>query len=140
MPDGFETHEMWPFECLRCLYVWEVRYVVKHLSDAYGNKADIWLSDGAPAPPPWAGTSCPDCGAYQVTWFPSGYLARHPELVSGPEPEPEPARSPAVPQVPVRAPAARHGALTGRLAVVLGVPLALFVGYELYVNLAIVHH
>ncbi|SDK92452.1 hypothetical protein SAMN05421874_11333 [Nonomuraea maritima] len=139
MPDEFVTHEMWPFECLRCLHVWEVRYVVKHLSDAYGNEADIWLSGGVPAPPPWAGTSCPGCGAYHVTWFPNGYLARHPELVSGPEPEPEPVRVPAVTRVPARAPAARRSARPGRLAVALGVPLALFVGYEVYINLGAVH-
>ncbi|MEV4179764.1 hypothetical protein, partial [Nonomuraea sp. NPDC049709] len=94
MTDGFDTREMWPYECLRCLHVWEEEFVVRHLSDAYGNGVDIWLSSGVPVPPPWSGTGCPDCGAYDVTWFPSGYLTRHPELVPGPEPDPAPVPAP----------------------------------------------
>ncbi|MGW4640341.1 hypothetical protein ACWEN6_17535 [Sphaerisporangium sp. NPDC004334] len=41
--EGFSTRETWPFECLRCLSVWEERYVVRHLSDSHGNDADAWL-------------------------------------------------------------------------------------------------
>ncbi|GAA3706711.1 hypothetical protein GCM10022224_085290 [Nonomuraea antimicrobica] len=135
MPDGFETCETWPFECLRCLHVWVEEYVVRHLSDVYGNEVDIWLSSGVPVPPPWTDLCCPDCGAYHVTWFPSGYLTRHPELMPQRESEPEPA--PVMAPVPAtgRAPAAKRAHLPGRLLVALGVPLALFVGYELYANI-----
>ncbi|SEG30048.1 hypothetical protein SAMN05444920_102500 [Nonomuraea solani] len=132
MPDGFDTRETWPFECLRCLYVWEENFVVRHLCDAHGNEVDIWLSSGIPVQPPWSGACCPDCGAYHVTWFPAGYLTRHPELVAAPEPEPE--RVP----VPAKVPAQRRAPSAGRLLIALGVPLAAFVGFELYANLVAV--
>ncbi|MEV0387312.1 hypothetical protein [Nonomuraea sp. NPDC050643] len=138
MPDGFDTRETWPYECLRCLYVWEEDFVVRHLSDARGNKVDIWLSSGIPVQPPWSGACCPGCGAYRVTWFPSGYLTRHPELVAAPDPEPEPVFAPM--PVPGRAPAVARTHLPGRLLVGLGVPLALFVAYELYANVVAVAH
>jgi hypothetical protein len=133
VPDAFDTREMWPYECLSCLHVWEQEFVVRHLSDAYGNGVDIWLSSGVRVPPPWSGACCPGCGAYDVTWFPSGYLTRHPELVAGPEPEPAPVHLPA--PAPRRAPAAKRAPMAGRLLVALGVPLGLFVGYELYASL-----
>ncbi|MFG1706788.1 hypothetical protein ACFLIM_26720 [Nonomuraea sp. M3C6] len=141
MPDGFDTRETWPFECLRCLYVWEEEFVVRHLTDNYGNEVEIWLSSGVPVPPPRSGTSCPGCGAYHVTSFPTGYLARHPELVPEPEAAPQPLFVP-VPEpsrAPSRAPAERT-ALPGRLLIALGVPLAVFVGYELYANVVAVAH
>lgn len=146
MPDGFDTCETWPFQCLRCLHVWEEDFVVRHLSDAYGNGVEIWLSSGVRVPPPWSGISCPGCGAYHVTWFPPGYLTRHPELLPRPEPEIEPEIEPApVPEpvlvpapAPSRAPARERAHLPGRLLVALGVPLALFVGYELYASLVAV--
>ncbi|MEV0233115.1 hypothetical protein [Nonomuraea sp. NPDC050786] len=139
MADGFETREAWPFECLRCLYVWEEDFVVRHLTDVHGNDVDIWLSSGVAVPPPWSGTCCPHCGAYHVTSFPAGYLARHPELVPDPAPEPAPVFAPAAAR-PGRVSAPRTN-LPGRLLVALGVPLAMFVGYELYANtLAVAHH
>ncbi|MCF6475058.1 hypothetical protein FAF44_42815 [Nonomuraea sp. MG754425] len=140
MPDEFDTCETWPFECLRCLHVWEEEFVVRHLSDAYGNEGDIWLSSGVPVQPPWSDACCPACGANRVTWFPSGYPTR------GPEPEPErvpapPGRVPAPRPERTRLPGRLPGSLPGRLLVALGVPLALFVGFELYANsLAAAHH
>ncbi|HEX4813469.1 MAG TPA: hypothetical protein VFV66_12035 [Nonomuraea sp.] len=131
MPDGFETRVTWPYECLRCLHVWEEDFVVRDLSDAYGNETRIWLRSGVAVQPPWSGTCCPDCGAYRVTSFPAGYLAHHPELVPAAEPEPEPDLTP-LPE-PAPAPAARTP-VPGRLLVAIGVPLALFVAYELWAN------
>ncbi|TDD46422.1 hypothetical protein E1286_20790 [Nonomuraea terrae] len=133
MLDGFETREMWPYECLRCLYVWEEEFVVRRLCDAYGKRAEIWLSAGVPVQPPWAGSSCPSCGAHHLTSFPSGYLARHPELVAEPEPGPAPVFAPAPVSWPDSAPAARRSKLPGRLLIAFGVPLVLFLGYELYI-------
>ncbi|NJP89175.1 hypothetical protein HCN51_06895 [Nonomuraea sp. FMUSA5-5] len=133
MPEDFETRQTWPFECLRCLHVWEEDFVVRHLSDAYGNGGDIWLSSGVPVPPPWSDACCPACGGYRVTWFPSGHPIRVPE----PEHEPEHDEPETMPEpVPVRAPAPvpERTHLPGRLLVALGVPLALFVGYELFAN------
>lgn len=139
MTEGFDTREAWPFECLRCLHVWEENFVVRHLTDVHGNEVDLWLSAGVTVPPPWSGTCCPHCGAYRVTSFPRGYLARHPELVPGPDPEPGPVLAAAVPE-PGRVSAPRTH-LPGRLLIALGVPLALFVGYELYANaVAMAHH
>lgn len=46
----------------------------------------IWLRAGLPAPPPSSGAICPQCGCQQVTTFPDGYLARHPELIPPAEP------------------------------------------------------
>ncbi|WP_157549185.1 hypothetical protein [Nonomuraea candida] len=138
MPDGFDTRETWPFQCLRCLHVWEEDFVVRSLTDAYGNEGHIWLSSGVPVPPPWSGACCPCCGAYGVTWFPSGYSTRHPELVPALDPEPAPVFVPAPAPLPVRSPAVARTHLPGRLLVALGVPLALFVGYELYTSVVAV--
>jgi hypothetical protein len=145
--DGFETREIWPFECLRCLRVWEEQYVVRHLADDHGNEVEIWLSSGVAVQPPWSGTSCPGCGAYHVTSFPNGYLAHHPELAPEPEFPPEfradlvsdlGAASASVLDEP-EAPVTRTH-LSSRLLVALGVPVALFVGYELYENLVALPH
>ncbi|MER6513746.1 hypothetical protein ABT158_43515 [Nonomuraea sp. NPDC001636] len=150
MRDGFETRETWPFECLRCLRVWEEEFVVRHFADDHGNQVEIWLSSGVAVQPPSSGTCCPGCGAYHVTSFPNGYLARHPELRPDPEARPE-VRPQLVPELgAVSGPALEEpkaplaGApLAGRLLVAIGVPVALFVGYELYrglVGAAPVHH
>ncbi|MBF8190409.1 hypothetical protein ITP53_32800 [Nonomuraea sp. K274] len=135
MPAGFDTRETWPYECLRCLHVWEEDFVVRHLADAYGNETKVWLSSGVPVPPPWAGACCPGCGAYYVTSFPSGYLARHPELLSAAEPEDEPYTEPYIRpnSRPDRAPVKRRH-LSGRLLIAFGVPLAVFVGWEFYAS------
>jgi hypothetical protein len=130
--DGFDTRETWPFECMRCLHVWEEDYEVRHLTDNYGNEVAIWLRAGVTVQPPGSDMCCPGCGAYHVTSFPTGYLSRHPELipVSAPEPVAELPVPDVAPQVPVtRAP------LPGRLLLAVGLPVALFVGYELYENL-----
>ncbi|MEU8246083.1 hypothetical protein [Nonomuraea sp. NPDC048916] len=130
---------MWLFECLRCWYVWEEAYTVRHVADDYGNEVEIWLQAGVPVQPPWSGTCCPDCGVYHVTSFPVGYLARHPELVPAPEPEPLAA-------APVAAAAARgvlppaRAPLPGRLLVAMGLPVLGFIGYELYENLIVRAH
>ncbi|MFI7421407.1 hypothetical protein [Nonomuraea sp. NPDC049684] len=146
MRDGFETRETWPFECLRCLRVWEEEFVVRHFADDYGNEVEIWLSSGIAVQPPWSGTCCPGCGAYHVTSFPSGYLARHPELRPAPEVLPELVPELGAVSGPVleepKAPLA-GAPLAGRLLVAVGVPVALFVGYELYRSLVAVapaHH
>ncbi|TMR96694.1 hypothetical protein [Nonomuraea basaltis] len=131
----------WPFECLRCLRVWEEDFVVRHLADDHGNETQVWLSSGVTVQPPWSGSCCPGCGAYHVTSFPSGHLARHPELLPGPGPEPEPEPEPCLEPLPEpgRVPAERTP-LPGRLLVAIGVPVALFVGYELYTNLVAAAH
>ncbi|WP_344470402.1 hypothetical protein [Nonomuraea monospora] len=137
MPDGFDTCETWPFECLRCLHVWEEEFVVRHLCDAYGNDGDIWLSSGVPVQPPWSDACCPACGANRVTCFPPGCPAgsRSP---GRPEPEPEAVLMPWPDRPP--APVTERTHLPGRLLVALGVPMALFVGYELYAGaMAAVH-
>ncbi|NUR89696.1 MAG: hypothetical protein HOY71_36920 [Nonomuraea sp.] len=143
MRDGFETRETWPFECLRCLRVWEEEFVVRHIADDHGNEVEVWLSSGIAVQPPWSGSSCPGCGAYDVTSFPSGYLARHPELRPEPEfpPEFRPELVPDLGPVLEEPEAPVAGApLAGRLLVAVGVPVALFIGYELYENLAVVAH
>ncbi|MEW9549279.1 hypothetical protein [Nonomuraea sp. NPDC050783] len=131
----------WPFECLRCLHVWEEDFLVRHLLDVHGNETQIWLSSGVAVQPPWSGSCCPGCGAYHVTSFPSGYLARHPELMAAPDPEPAPLLGPAT-EPPDGLPAVVRATLPGRLLVALGVPIALFVGYELYAAVAapVAHH
>jgi hypothetical protein len=139
--DGFESRESWPFECLRCLYVWEEDYLVRHLADEHGNEVEIWLSCGVPVQPPWSGASCPACGAYHLTSFPSGYLARHPELMAAPEPKAL-AKVPILPIKDIDLPAVRPP-LQRRLLIALGLPVAAFAGYELYqyvVAPAIHHH
>ncbi|MEU4227979.1 hypothetical protein AB0F17_27130 [Nonomuraea sp. NPDC026600] len=120
---------------MRCLHVWEEEYVVRHLTDDYGNQVKIWLRGGVTVQPPGSDMCCPGCGAYHVTSFPTGYLSRHPELVPMPAPAPEPVTElPAVPDVMVRAPMVR-APLPGRLLLAVGLPVALFVGYELYENM-----
>ncbi|MEO3791511.1 hypothetical protein ABGB14_15005 [Nonomuraea sp. B10E15] len=133
MPDGFDTRETWPFACLRCLHVWEEQFVVRRLADSHGNAAEIWFSAGVRVPPPWSGACCPGCGAYDVTSFPSGYLARHLELVAVPEEPPQPVFVPAA--RPGETPADR-ARLPGRLLIALGVPLVAFLAYELYIGFA----
>ncbi|WP_049562898.1 hypothetical protein [Nonomuraea sp. SBT364] len=133
--DGFDTHQLWPYECLCCWHVWEVRYTVRRLDDGHGNTVEVWLRNGVTVQPPWAGTCCPGCGAVQVTSFPPGYLSRHPELVSAAEPDPAPAPvEPLPPVTSARAPRPR------RLLLGLGVPVLLLAGFELYlVVLAVAH-
>ncbi|MGW0479574.1 hypothetical protein [Nonomuraea sp. NPDC003214] len=137
MHDGFDTHQLWPYECLRCWHVWEARYTVRRLDDGQAHTVEVWLSNGVPVQPPWAGACCPGCGAFHVTSFPPGYLSRHPELVSAPEPAPVPAPAPVEPLPAVTsAPAMRPR----RLLLGLGVPVLLIAGYELYrVVLAVAH-
>lgn len=143
MRDGFEAREIWPFECLNCLHVWEEEYVVRHMSDDHGNEVETWLRSGVTVQPPWSDACCPGCGAFHVTSFPRGYLAHHPELGAEPEFRADlvsdvgAAHDPRLeqPRVPTQ------GAPTAsRLLVALGVPLALFVGYELYENIMVVRH
>ncbi|MEV0390627.1 hypothetical protein [Nonomuraea sp. NPDC050643] len=140
MRDGFESRESWPFECLRCLYVWEADYTVRHLSDDHGNEVDIWLSSGVTVQPPWSGTDCPACGAYHTTSFPAGYLTRHPELMAPPEPRP----LADLPVTPVKeiGPVLERAPFSRRLLIAVGVPVMVFVGYEVYQNVlaSSVHH
>ncbi len=86
---GFGERQVWPFECLRCRYVWEVEYTVRHLSDGHGNEMDLWLLDGLPALPPLSGARCPECRGASVTVFPQGYLSHHPELLAPATPSAE---------------------------------------------------
>ncbi|GGK66262.1 hypothetical protein Sme01_10980 [Sphaerisporangium melleum] len=137
MIEGFSTRETWPFECPRCLAVWEDEYVVRHLTDSHGNDADVWFRAELLVQPPWSGTRCPACGDTGVKSFPRGYLARHPELrratpgrPAGPAaggrtprevpevrpPAPVPAGAaphPAPGDTPLGGPASRAGAATG---------------------------
>jgi len=124
---------------MRCLHVWEEEYVVRHLMDDYGNEVTIWLRAGVTVQPPWSGMSCPGCGAYHVTSFPTGYLSRHPELVPVPEPVVEAPAMAAASVAARRVPIAR-APLPGRLLLAVGLPVALFVGYELYENMTRVVH
>jgi hypothetical protein len=131
--DEYDTRETWPFECLGCWHVWEDDYLVRRLTDDYGNEVAIWSVSGVTVQPPWSGTSCPSCGGFQITSFPAGYLSRHPELVPVPLPEPV-ADTPGVPAMVSPEPAVR-APVGGRLLLALGLPVAAFVGYELYENL-----
>ena len=81
-----EAHRNVPFECRGCWHVWEEHYTVRTIEDHHGNAGVIWLRGGLPVTPPAAGTVCPHCGCQQVTTFPDGYLARHPELITPSEP------------------------------------------------------
>jgi hypothetical protein len=132
--DGFESRESWPFECLRCLYVWEEDYLVRHVTDDHGNEVEVWLSSGVTVQPPWSGMACPACGAYRLTSFPAHYLSRHPELTAAPDPAPL-ARAPVVPvgeaEPSMTAPVVRVP-LPRRMLIALGVPVIAFAGYEFY--------
>ncbi|WP_327091196.1 hypothetical protein OIE66_11330 [Nonomuraea sp. NBC_01738] len=64
-----------PFECRGCWHVWEEEYLVRRVDDRY----EVWTRDGVAVPPPSKYAICPKCGGGQVTTFPEGYLARHPE-------------------------------------------------------------
>jgi hypothetical protein len=78
--EGFSTRETWPFECCRCLMIWEEEYIVRHLTDTHGNEVDVWFRAELHVQPPWTDARCPGCGAGGVKTFPRGYLSRHPEL------------------------------------------------------------
>ncbi|GAB2955252.1 hypothetical protein ACFMQL_01290 [Nonomuraea fastidiosa] len=140
MREEFESRVSWPFECLRCLHVWEEPYVVRHLADGHGGTVEVWSKHGLPVQPPWSGPCCPACGSSRLTSFPPGYLDRHPELAAA-DPLP-PARVPSLPVEPVTRPAARVP-LPRRLLIATGVPVLAFVGYEVYRYLllpAMTHH
>lgn len=138
MHEGFDTHQLWPFACLRCRHVWEEGYTVRRLVDDHGNEAVIWLSGGVTVPPPWSGGGCPGCGAFQVTSFPPGYLSRHPELVSAPEPAPMARPLPAV--TPARRASGAWPPRSTRLLVALGLPVLAFAGYEIVQLLTTITH
>jgi hypothetical protein len=127
--DELDTHLLWPYACLCCRHVWEVRYTVRRLTGTRGREAEVWLSNGMAVQPPWSDSVCPRCGCQRTTSFPPGYLSRHPELVPAPEPAPE-ARTPLVPAQARRAPVAR--APRTRLLLALALPVLLAAGYELY--------
>lgn len=132
--DGFDTHQLWPYQCMHCRHVWEESYVLRRVIDGRGHEAEIWTIGGVPVQPPWAAGCCPRCGTFHVTSFPAGYLSRHPELVSAPEPAPGTGARPAPVQAR-RAPVARTPRVP-RLLVALGVPALLVAGYEIYLLLA----
>jgi hypothetical protein len=141
--DGYSTRETWPFECPRCLMVWEEDYSVRHLTDRHGNEFEVWSLAGVQVQPPWSGTWCPGCGDIDVKIFPRGYLSRHPEIritastraapalrqsVAGGEPvaaEPEPSL-PKVARRPL--PRLRRPAV---LYALIGLPALLVAGFEL---------
>lgn len=129
MRDELDTHLLWPYACLCCRHVWEVRYTVRRLTSTRGRAGEVWLSNGMTVQPPWSDSVCPCCGAFRTTSFPPGHLSRHPELVPAPEPAPE-ARATLVPAQARREPVAR--APRTRLLLALGLPLLLAGGYELY--------
>ncbi|GII67432.1 hypothetical protein Skr01_75170 [Sphaerisporangium krabiense] len=80
MHDAYSTRETWPFECVRCLMIWEEDYTVRHLTGLRGAEVEVWSLDGVRVQPPWSGVYCPACGDTDVKIFPRGYLSRHPEL------------------------------------------------------------
>ncbi|MFI7447673.1 hypothetical protein ACIBQX_09270 [Nonomuraea sp. NPDC049714] len=129
MREEIDTHQLWPYACLCCRHVWEVRYTIRRLSGTRGREAEVWLNNGVAVQPPWADTLCPCCGTVHTTSFPPGYLGRHPELVPAPEPAPE-ERIPLVPAQARRAPVT--GAPRTRLLLALGLPVLLAAGYEIY--------
>lgn len=133
MDQGFSTRQTWPFECLHCWHVWEEEYVVRHMADGHGHEREIWYRGSVPVQPPWSGCCCPLCGGFRVTSFPSGYLSHHPELRPPvPVAAVEPVESPAM-EVAQRQPF--RLASGNRLMAAIGLPVVVFVGYELYMNL-----
>ncbi|WP_157245861.1 hypothetical protein [Nonomuraea typhae] len=74
-----EQRKSVPFECRGCWHVWEEDYLVRSADDRHGNEKQVWLVAGVPVPPPSTYAVCPQCGGGQITTFPEGYLARHPE-------------------------------------------------------------
>ncbi|MBB4703122.1 hypothetical protein [Sphaerisporangium siamense] len=78
--DAYSTRETWPFECVRCLMIWEEDYTVRHLTGHHGTEVEVWSLAGVRVQPPWSGVCCPACGDTDVKIFPRGYLSRHPEL------------------------------------------------------------
>ncbi|MET9338314.1 hypothetical protein [Nonomuraea sp. NPDC003804] len=79
MREDYDARETWPFECQCCWHVWQEEYTVRHVTDDHGNEVEVWLRAGVPVQPANSDKSCPKCGAVQITTFPAGYLARHPE-------------------------------------------------------------
>ncbi|WP_248963460.1 hypothetical protein [Sphaerisporangium perillae] len=162
MQEGFSTRETWPFECLRCLLVWEEEYVVRHLTDSHGNDADVWFRAELLVQPPWSGARCPSCGDIAVKPFPRGYLIRHPELRGAPPPVapgtpagpggsarlvPEARPSPGTPVTePAAGPAPARSPLGARLRIsvpmyaMIGLSLLLFAGLGLLEILRAAHH
>ncbi|MGN9782645.1 hypothetical protein ACTMTF_14535 [Nonomuraea sp. ZG12] len=95
-----QEHRSLPFECRGCLHVWEEDYLVRLVDARDGTETEIWLRGGVPVPPPSANVVCPRCGCQQAAMFPSGYLARHPELIPA---EPRvPDETPLLSPVPAR--------------------------------------
>lgn len=80
MQEEFKARQTWPFECTRCLEVWEEEYVVRHLTDGHGHDMDVWTRADLQVQPPWSDVRCPSCGGAAVKTFPRGYLSRHPEI------------------------------------------------------------
>ncbi|WP_214411821.1 hypothetical protein [Sphaerisporangium fuscum] len=144
------ARETWPFECPRCLVIWEEEYTVRHLTDRHGNEVDVWLRDRLQVQPPWSGARCPACGDADVKTFPRGYLARHPEVraalraaphAAPAEPEPaadEPVASLAM--APPERPSSLARLRTSTMAyAVIALSALLFASLELYEILRTTH-
>ncbi|MBG0830992.1 hypothetical protein HS041_24850 [Planomonospora sp. ID67723] len=104
--EEFSVRETWPLECLSCRHIWQEDYTVRHLTDEHGHDVVVWLREGVPVQPPWAGSNCPGCGVDQVSAFPRGEYARSGTLaaVSAVEPGRPPVErlySPAPPHPPI---------------------------------------
>lgn len=83
-----EERRIVPFECRGCWHVWEEEYLIRHVVDRHGDDREVWVRGGVAVPPPSTYATCPKCGGQQITTFPEGYLARHPEARKSDEPVP----------------------------------------------------
>ncbi|MEZ0070671.1 hypothetical protein [Planotetraspora sp. GP83] len=120
--EGFSAYETWPFECLRCLCVWEEEYLVRRMSDGHGNDVVVWTREGTQVQPPWSGMTCPACGCGSVTTFPTGYLSHQAAI----------ARARAAATAPLFEAAGRRGHSPAMTYTLLAISLLVVTSVEVY--------
>ncbi|WP_147425292.1 hypothetical protein [Bailinhaonella thermotolerans] len=142
MREEYAEREVWPFECLDCRQVWELEYLVRHVTDGHGNDVAVWSRNGVPVQPPWCEPRCPACDGVSITTFPAGYLDFHPQLRMT-APGLETAEAPPVSVLPGRTgPGAGSGGRLLLLFALVTIAVLVFAGYEFYeyTLLPAVHH
>jgi hypothetical protein len=66
MHDMWTAHEVWVYQCNRCLYTWDEEYDARHVDDGHGGEAVVYQHDGRPCMSPWCDRLCPRCGSQNV--------------------------------------------------------------------------